>query len=158
MLLLVALPLVLSVCMFVNQRMLQYNRNERFKTEQLQTVVIAAERFAWVQNEKEVLINGRLFDVKSIKKVGLTLELTGFFDSKEDNIVKNLQNTEQQKNNSHSLLNQLTFNFLFLPNYKETTTFLIQNNWQLIASSFQSYAETVTSMAYPTILPPPKCC
>jgi hypothetical protein len=157
-LLLVALPLVLSVCMFVAQKTLQSQRQNRFTTEQIQTVVISAEKFAWVQDEKEVLINGRLFDVKSIKKLGQTLELTGFFDHKEDRIVKHLKNTEQQKNNSNSLLNQLTFNFIFLPNYKETTTFSIQNNWQFIASSFPSYTESVTSMAYPAIVPPPKCC
>ena len=59
-LLLVALPLVLSVCMYINQKMLQYHRTERFETEQLQTIVITAEKLLWVQDEKEVLINGRL--------------------------------------------------------------------------------------------------
>lgn len=157
-LLLVALPFVLSVCLFVAQKTLQSQRQNRFTTEQIQMVVISAEKFSWVQNEKEVLINGRLFDVKSIKKVGQMLELTGFFDHKEDRIVKHLQNTGQQKNNSHSLLNQLTFNFIFLANYKETTTFSIQNNWQLIANQFPIYTETLSSMVYPTVAPPPKYC
>jgi hypothetical protein len=155
-LLLVALPLVLSVCMFINQKMLQHQRQERFETEQVQTIVIAAEKLTWVKAEKEVLINGRLFDVESIKKVGQTLELTGFFDHREDKLVKHINTVEQQKNNSNSLLNQFAFNFLFLPNYKETITFSVQNNWQLIASRFPFYTESLSSMAYPAIAPPPK--
>jgi hypothetical protein len=155
-LLLVALPLVLSVCMFVNQKMLQFQRQQRFETEQLQTVVIACEKLSWVQDEKEVLINGRLFDVESIKKTGQTLELTGFFDHQEDKLVKHINTVEPQKNNSGNLLNQLAFNFLFLPNYKETTAFSIQNNWQLISSRFPVYTENISSIAYPAIAPPPK--
>jgi hypothetical protein len=157
-LLLVALPLALSVCLFINQKILQHQRQQRFATEQIQTVVITAEKFAWVENEKDVLINGRLFDVKSIKKAGQNIELTGFFDHKEDRIVKHLQNNEQQKNNSSSLLNQFVFNFIFLPNYKETTTLSIQNNWQFIASQFRVYTESLSCMAYPAIAPPPKYC
>ena len=72
-LLLVALPVVLSVCTFVNQKMLHYQRQERFETEQTQTVVIAAENISWIQDGKEVMINGKLFDVESIKQVGKTL-------------------------------------------------------------------------------------
>ncbi len=155
-LLLVALPLVLSVCLFVNQKVLQLQRQERFEKERLQTIVITAEKILWVQDEKEVLINGRLFDVESIKKVGQTLELTGFFDHKEDRIVNHLKNTEQQKNNSTSPLNQSTIKFLFSATYTNQQAITCHEScWKFITQQYYSYTEMITAAPISPLIHPP---
>ena len=46
-LLLVTLPLVLSVCFFVKQNILQNQRNQRFETEELQTFTVSSENISW---------------------------------------------------------------------------------------------------------------
>ncbi|HEX2682290.1 MAG TPA: hypothetical protein VHL77_00055, partial [Ferruginibacter sp.] len=69
-LLLVALPLILSVGIFVKQKIVQFQRTERFKTEHLQTISLAAEKIFWVKRGKEILLHGKLFDVKSYRISG----------------------------------------------------------------------------------------
>ena len=158
MLLLVALPLIVSVGLSIKQKIVQYQREQRFETELSQTVIISVENPSWTEEEKEILIDGSLFDVKSVRSNGKNLVLTGYFDNKEEKIIKDIKNIEQQKNKSGSPLSQLDVKFLFLPNYKEITAFLIQNNWQNIVSKFPVYIEGLTNMAYPSVVPPPKNC
>ena len=154
-LLLVALPLLLSVCIFLKQNILQNQRKQRFETEALQTITVASEKLNWVKAEKEILIDGKLFDVKFYKTSGTNIVLTGFYDHKEDNLVKHIKDLSQQKNDSNGLANQLAVTFLFCFNFKESIGFSIQNNWQLIARKFPVYAEVISSMTYPTIALPP---
>lgn len=157
-LLLVALPLVVSVCIFLKQTVLQNQRKQRFETEELQTITVSSEKVNWVKPEKEILIEGKLFDVKSFKASGTNVVFTGFYDHKEDNLVKHIKGLNQQKNDSNGPANRLAVKFLFCPTYKEPITFSIQNNWQIIARKFPVYAEVISHMTYPTIAPPPKYC
>lgn len=157
-LLLVALPLLLSVFIFLKQNILQNQRKQRFETEQLQTITVSSENINWEKPGKEVLINGKLFDVKSFKTSGTNIVLTGFYDHKEDNLVKHIKDLSQQKNNSSGPADQLVVKFLFCANYKEPITFSIQNNWQIIARKFPVFTEAVSSMSYPAVAPPPKYC
>lgn len=157
-LLLVALPLLLSVCVFVKQSLLQNQRKQRFETEALQTITVSSEKINWVKAENEILIDGKLFDVKSLKTSGTNIVVTGFYDNKEDNLVKHIKNLNQQKNDSNDSANQLVVKFLFCPTYKESITFSLQNDWQIVARKFPVYTEVISNMAYPTIAPPPKYC
>ena len=157
-LLLVALPLLLSVCIYLKQTILQNQRKQRFETEQLQTITVLCEKTVWVKAEKEILIDGKLFDVRSFKTSGPNIVLTGFYDNKEDHLVKHIKNVNQQKNDTNGLANQLAVKFLFCPNYKESITFSIQNNWQIVVRKFPVYSDVISNMTYPTIAPPPKYC
>ena len=158
MLLLVALPLFLSVSFYIKQQLVQHQREQRFKTEFVETVTVKAGKVAWIEVGKEIQVDGKLFDVKSFTISGNNLTLTGFFDSKEEKLVKHIGEIQQQKDKSGNPLNQLAVKFLFLPNYKEFTTFSIQNNWQIIVSHFRVYTESLSTMTYPAIAPPPKYC
>jgi hypothetical protein len=158
MLLLVALPLFLAAGIYLKQQLIQYQRIQRFKTTLLETITIKAEMVDWVEAGEEIQIDGNLFDVESFKKVGGDMVLTGFYDYKEQELVKHINEIEQQKNKSGSPLNQLAVKFLLLPNYKEITTFSIQNNWQIITTRFPVYAESISNMVYPAVVPPPKYC
>ncbi len=157
-LLLVALPVFLSVSFYIKQQLVQHQREQRLTTELLETVIVKAEKIDWVEVGKEIRVDGKLFDVKSFKISGNRIILTGFFDSKEEKLVKHIGDIEQQKNKSGSPLNQLAVKFLFLPNYKESSPFSIQNNWQIIVSQFPVYTESISTMSYPTVAPPPKYC
>lgn len=158
MLLLVALPVFLSVGFYIKQKLVQQQRTQRFKTELLKTVTVKADKINWIEVGREILVEGKLFDVKSFKISGNNILLTGFFDDKEEKLVKHIGDIEQQKSKSGSPLNQLAVKFLFLPNYKETATFPIQNNWQIIVSQFPEYTESTSTMSYPAVAPPPKYC
>ena len=67
--LLIALPLVFTVVILVKQKIIQFQRNVRFDKEILQTVVVPTENIYWVKPGKEILLDGKLFDVKSFKVI-----------------------------------------------------------------------------------------
>ena len=157
-LLLVALPLLLSVCIYLKQTILQNQRKQRFETEQLQTITVLCEKTVWVKAEKEILIDGKLFDVKFYKTVDQKIILTGFYDNKEDKLIKDTGDLINKKNDSGSSSNQLALKFLIYPKYNQLITFSIQNNWQTIVRQFPVYSEVISNIAYPTIAPPPKYC
>ena len=154
--LLMAFPLFLSIGMFIHQNIIQGQREQRLNSENLQTINISAEKLVWVKARKEVLINGRLFDVKSFKTSGVDILLSGFYDTKEDKLVGNIQNLNNPKNGATSPVNQVTIKFLFFANYKESISFSIQNNWQIINRQFPVYSEAVSTVTYAATAPPPK--
>ena len=156
--LLTALPVFISVNMFVRQSIIQEQREERFNQEQLQTITISSAEIIWLKAGKEILHDGKLFDVKSFRSNGTYLELTGFYDQKEDKFVKEIKGFFQQKEDSGSKADYLVVKFLFSPKYNEVITFTIENNWQLFKRQFPVYAEINLEASYPTAAPPPKAC
>jgi hypothetical protein len=158
-LLLVALPLFFSVATFVEQQFVQHQRNRRLNTELLQTITVSSASIYWVKPGKEILHDGKLFDVKSFKTVGNKIALTGFYDHKEDKLVKNLKEIIQEKNESGSPTSQLSIKFLFAPVYKnEPASFTLQDTWQIINRQFSEYAALICDLSYPAPTPPPKSC
>lgn len=155
MLLLVAAPLFFSVGIFLKQQLLRSEREKRFGTELPQTISLKPEDIKWIKISKEIEINGKLFDVKSFKVTGDKVVFNGFFDSKEDKLVKLGKAAEQQKNKSQ---NQQLAKFLFLPNFKEPVSFIVQNNWQTVLSQFPKYTESIADISFPIASPPPKYC
>ena len=63
-LLILAIPLLFSVLVLVKQQIAQSQRNEKFNKEMLHTITVSSADIYWVKPEKEILFNGKLFDVK----------------------------------------------------------------------------------------------
>ena len=157
-LLLAALPVLISVGFFVKQSIIHRQREKRFEQEILQTITVSSKEVIWLKAGKEILHDGKMFDVKSFKNNGTNLELTGFYDQKEDKLVKEIKGFVQQKEDSGSKADYLVVKFLFSPKYNEVSIFTIENNWQLIKRQFPVYAEINIEASYPTAAPPPKAC
>jgi hypothetical protein len=157
-LLLVAMPLILSVGIFIKQKLIQLQRRERFETELVQTITVPAEKIYWVKQGKEILLNGKLFDVKSFKTAGDNIILTGFYDHKEDKLVKHITNLIHDDDDSRRPPNQFIIKFLCFPVYKDVTVFTLQSNWQIIHHQFPDYTEALSSPDFAAALPPPKYC
>ena len=156
MLLLVALPLFLSVGIFIKQQLVQQQRTQRFKTELLETFTIKAEKVDWVEVGKEIRIDGKLFDVKSFKITGNNIVFTGFFDGKEDKLVQQIVKLEKQKNQSENPLGQSVIKFLFFSVYYGLNNFTIDGgNWQLVSQQYQPFFEIIPDAhIHPPIHPP----
>lgn len=156
-LLVAAAPLLLMGMFFVKQQMIHQQRKERFENELLQTISIAKEKVNWLEEGKEMLVEGKHFDVKAIKNAGDQLVCTGFFDKKEDRVAEKISDLNTQKNISgHAQIR--TFKFLFLPAYKEVITFSIQHKWHAYAVKFPLYVESLANIHYPVKAPPPRFC
>lgn len=158
MLLLIALPLIFSVGIMVKQKVIQLQRKERFETENIETITIAAEKLHWIKQGKEALIAGKLFDVESFRSAGGKISLTGFFDSKEDEVVKQIKEFAEQKREKDNPLTRLAVKLLFTPVYTEPSPPSFQNSCNNIARNFHSYSELTLAGFHPLDIPPPKHC
>lgn len=70
-------------------------------------------------NSDELLINGKMYDIKSVNIKATHIELTGFADKHEDNLVsyyENYQNTK--KDHTQRVLPFNFFSFLFTESFK----------------------------------------
>ncbi|MEP7255630.1 MAG: hypothetical protein ABI666_07620 [Ferruginibacter sp.] len=146
------------VGVLVKQKIIQFQRKERLETELLQTITTSSEKIYWVNLGKEVLIEGELFDVKSFKTQGEKIFLTGIFDKEEDNLLREMDNFTQQKNEPNNPINQLAFKFIFAPVYKESVLFSLQNSWHTVFMQFSTYAEVILKGYYAIAIHPPEYC
>ena len=94
---LIAVPLLSILVLQGLQWYARHEAEERMEREAMVTVTIPARDLHWHKKGKEVVINGKLFDVKSLRQTGGQIVLTGLFDEAETAIVDLL---EQQAGHS----------------------------------------------------------
>jgi hypothetical protein len=135
---------------------LQSTRNERFSTETLQTITIAKENLHWVKKGKEIIIDGKYFDVKSYTTDGDKIMLTGFYDNPEDKLVTHIKNLVEQKNGADSPINQAAVKYFFFPIFTNQSDIDFEQHWKLTASAFYSFAEDIPETNITSFSPPPE--
>jgi hypothetical protein len=154
-LLILAIPLLFSVSVLVKQQVAQYQRNEKFSKEILQTITVSSAAIYWVKPGKEILFNGKLFDVKSYVKKGNSISLTGFFDDKEDKLVQQIVKLELQKNHSGSPFSEPAIKFLFFPAYAIQHEINAGLNWRYISQPYHQYDEVIPTPPCSSPVHPP---
>lgn len=151
--LIVAMPLFFTVGILVKQKILQFHRRERLEREGLQTITVPAEKINWIKAGKEVLVDGKLFDVKHFKKHSNQITLTGFFDKEEDSLFDQIN--QMAKDNNRSSPFKVIINFLMTPVYNDTPSIFLQVNLQPDTSPYFSFAERISSRPPGEINHPP---
>lgn len=154
-LLILAIPIFFSVLVLVKQQIAQSQRNEKFSKEILQTITVSSAAIYWVKPEKEILFNGKLFDVKSYTKNGNSISLTGFFDHKEDKLVQQIVKLALQKNQSDSPFSQPAIKYLFFPAYVIQHEMISELNWKFIMQSYHQYDEVIPTPPCSSPMHPP---
>lgn len=155
-LLLVAIPLFFSVSVLVKQNILHYQRNKKFDKEPLLTITVSTENIYWVKPGKEILFNGKLFDVKSFKTEGNSISLTGFFDHKEDKLVQQIVKLAQQENQSNNPFSYSTIKFLFFPVYISQPEITYEGCWKFISQQHYPFDEKIPAAPNHSLIHPPR--
>jgi len=155
-LLLLAIPIFFSVGALIKQRFIQHTREERLEKESLQTIKIQRHNICWVKKDKEILIEGKLFDVKSFKPAGNYFLVTGFFDHQEAKLVQQIKDLAQQKNESGSPFSKLSLKFLFSPVYTGHAEILCERNWFIISRHYCTFSERIPVAPGHLIIHPPR--
>ncbi len=155
-LLLVAIPLFFSAIVLVKQKILHYQRNKKFDKEILQTITVSRENIYWVKPGKEILFDGKLFDVKSFETVGNSISLVGFFDHKEDNLVQQIVKLAREKNQSSGPLSNSGIKFLFFPVYINQPEITYTECWKFISHQYYSFDEMIPAAPHHSLSRPPK--
>lgn len=155
-LLLLAIPVLFSVTVLLKQKIVQYQREERLGKERLQTITVSSKNIFWIKPGKEVLVDGRLFDVKAFKTEGGNISLTGFFDNKEKILVEQIVKLTSHKNQSGIPFNQAAIKFLFFPVYISQQLINCEEGyWKFIPKQYYSFAEMIPIAPCRSLLHPP---
>jgi hypothetical protein len=80
---LVLLPLVFSGGLQLFQVYLKYRAEHRLETEVLQTLSVPEHKVQWVEEGREFMVDGRMFDLKSYSVQNGILTAWGVFDEEE---------------------------------------------------------------------------
>ena len=150
-------PFALPVYFLAQQKIIQFHIHEALEEEGLlQTITVHQSDVNWVTQNEEILLNGKLFDIKHFTRSGNYLTVTGIFDGKEDELNYRLKKTEQEKSplNSHSQNSLVSFLFQTLstpPDHFNSAEFVYNIKFYFNPRSEDLY------FTYPAITsPPPK--
>ena len=119
-----ALPYCVLLLFLLRQQYVRYRMREALEEGHLQTVIIQAGAGHWIKGGKEILVNGRLFDVEEKRCEEDRLVLRGMYDEAETALVKKLNEACQKKNKddvfAFARILQLLSN-VFVQTYEETS-------------------------------------
>jgi len=154
-LLAVAAPLLFSSGFLINKEWLQYKANERLQQGQLLNITTDISNITWIKKDKEVIVNNKLFDVKSAAIHGNEITLTGFFDEDEDKLNKSIKDLLKQNDEGSCMEDDQLTEFFSFPINTHSVDFNVNTDWQYIARLYGKFAENIpNSPRLPYILPP----
>lgn len=150
-----AAPVLVITGFLIKQNLIQRRMNEELEKRPLQTITADITEVTWVKQNKEVEVQGRLFDVKQFKISGNKITLTGLWDEDEHALKKELAGLHKQKKDNTAPISQLVLKFLNTATINETFTagFLYQQN--TVQNKYHSYKDDVISRCISVITPPP---
>lgn len=148
---LVLLPFCSIIFLQVQQWDLKKTAEHRLAHSLQQTISIPLHQLHWEEEGKELLIEGRLFDVATISYKGDHAIVTGIFDDAETRIIERLQNERAKSGPTTSIIQLLLLSQCFAAVISFLAVFDIQK------TSLRIYAIFVRQYLSPylTIISPP---
>jgi hypothetical protein len=106
-------PLLFIVITHIKQQEIRHNMNQQLESKMLHTITLSKNDLHWLKDGKELLVNGRMFDVKSFKAVGAgEISFTGLYDDDETALVNKMKRNQQNENNNGGKLLAQLFQLL----------------------------------------------
>ncbi len=106
----VTAPLFLSAVFLAGRIVIQHEMKEKMEKENIITIDIPENNFRWHKKNREIIVNGKMFDVKSLVKVDNIYQVSGLFDEQESILNEELKKMNEEKDgrqNSANLILQL---------------------------------------------------
>jgi len=101
-------PVLFTLFFLIKQQVIRHEMKERLEEEAVCTIRVSEKDIVWVKYKKEIIVDGKMFDIKSFTKVNDVFIFTGLYDDDETELVKNFENDFNRKNNhSNQLLSEL---------------------------------------------------
>ena len=120
MLLLVSVPLFFTVVFLLKQHLVQHRMFEKIEQGCVSTYSFSTGDLQWIKKGKELLIKGKLFDVKTYTIASDSTTVTGLFDEEEELLKINYLQITNSKNESPTPLQLLLLKSFFSPAYTIT--------------------------------------
>jgi hypothetical protein len=107
-----SIPFALILFLHVKQQAIRHKMKESLEQQLLQTINLSEEEVQWIKPGKEILVDGKMFDVKSFYPEHGQYKFTGLFDQEETALVKQLENNCKKNNEPGSQLLTNLFQWL----------------------------------------------
>jgi hypothetical protein len=151
-LLLVAFPLMGFVLFYYQQQSIRADMKKAFKSKELSTIRV--RQLKWYEEDKEIIVNGTLFDVSSVtQQPDGTYIVKGLFDHQEQELHKLLDQSTEENQKSPLLV---LYASCFVSNQLGLTVSLF--HYATIPDNIHGeYCECLKPQFQPGIIvPPPK--
>ena len=79
----VALPSLIAIYTSSNILWIQHEMKEKLEYANLETITVNNSSFKWIEKDREILVNGKYFDVKSYQSKGRETIFHGLYDEDE---------------------------------------------------------------------------
>jgi hypothetical protein len=102
-------PLLFIIFAGIKQQEIRHNMKRQLEIKMLHTITLARKDVHWYKEGKELLINGRMFDVRSFQPASDgKIIFSGLYDDDETSLVNKVRENQQtDKNTGGKLLAQL---------------------------------------------------
>jgi hypothetical protein len=148
-------PMLFVLVFVIRQQSIRERMKERLEEEMLHTVTIPLSELHWTEKNKEILVHGRMFDVKSLHYAGDKVILRGLYDDEETALNKSFSEGWKKKASYQRQLLAHLFQCLRGFYCNSTTETLSEHDHlkHLTAFSFPS----LMSQFKLILTPPPRC-
>lgn len=154
MLLLVVAPLLFFIGFLVKREIIYHKMMEKLESASLHTITIRLADVNWTKKNKEVMIDGKLFDVKYAEIIADKINLTGLFDDEETKLEKNISTAFHSNKNQQTPFSQLKlkfiFNFYFNEDHLSNSIFVFQSK-----KAYSTFNEVAVTNCSTVASPPP---
>ena len=147
-------PVVIFYTLSIYQKVVQHLMEEKMEQAFLQTIVVKNGTFVWTKNGKEILVNGKMFDVKFYSNTGDEVIFKGLYDEEEKKIIKELDALEHSKKGS-SLPTVDLLKIILMPSAVEISEDYIKKMFNSTTQEFFSYSELAVHQTSSIFIPPP---
>jgi hypothetical protein len=155
MLLTVAAPIFFFIGFLVKQKAIQHEMKEKLESSLLQTISVNKTGFKWVKKNKEIIVDGRLFDVKNYSFKNNYVTFTGLYDEAEQQLKKDFAGLLQHNKNESGPLEQLMLKFIFTSVINKNTLPVILSAAKTTQAVYFAFNESVIDQPLPVPIPPP---
>jgi len=154
MLFLVVAPLLVFIGFLVKREIIYHEMMEKLESASLHTITVRVADVNWKKKNKEVVIDGKLFDVKYAEIIDNKIKLTGLFDEEENKLEKDFANTFNSNKNQQAPFSQLKlkfiFNFYFNEDHSSSSVSVFQSK-----KTYPTFNEVVVTNSSAVVSPPP---
>ena len=154
-LIIISLPGILLLHYQLMQLHIRHQMEEKLEKQYIQTIRVPVNEIQWHKKNKEIIISGKLFDIKSVAIKNQVALFKGIFDEKETIIKDKIAHLQQQNKNKDK--NNPDAKFVSIVLFHEN--FLTLSN-QYYVSSLATHNrpqnDILKSTSLSTPAPPPK--
>ena len=143
----IAAPLLFILVLQGLQLYVRHQLEERLEREAQVQLALPAGELVWVEKGREILVDGKMFDITNIRYEGDTALVTGIFDDQESDIMHLLQQRAATSQDAAGLAHLFVWLQQFVANGTPITYFF----WCKMATTFAPF--TLAHYTAPLLLP-----